>query len=352
MFGTMVRIEVFAPAGSQAQDGSSSRDTNAAEVAISSAFDAMAAVERVTNNYSPKSEVSRLNASAETMSAANPAEAANPAARSLPALRPIAALSLEMARETHGAFDPTIWPVTKIWGFNTKPRLPSGAGLRDALRLVDYRRLRLGTDDATIVLPVRGMGLDLGGISKGYAVDRAVEALRRAGIRHALITTGSTTAVFGGKPDGSKWKIGIENPRAPGKIIGVISLKDGAVSTSGDYQNYFVQRGVRYHHVLDPKTGMPARGAMSVTAILAADPPADPPPADDSTGSSDTTGSSDIAARSDALSTALFVMGSESASRYATAEMPRGGIVVIMPDRSVRTAGNLRGSVSRLLKRI
>ncbi len=356
MFGTMVRIEVFAPAASATERGNPSRDGNAAEAAISKAFEAMAAVERATNNYSPTSEVSRLNASAET-TAADSAEttadsartaAAHPAALRLPALRPIVTLSLKMARETDGAFDPTIWPVTEIWGFGAKPRVPSQAVLRDALRLVGYGRLRLGTDGATIVLPVRGMGLDLGGISKGYAVDRAVGALRRSGIRHALITTGSTTAVFGGKPDGSKWKIGIENPRAPGKMIGVISLKDGAVSTSGDYQNYFVREGIRYHHVLDPKTGMPARGAMSVTAILTAD----PPPADDTTGPPDTTGSSDIAARSDALSTALFVMGSESASRYATAEMPRGGIVVVMPDRSVRTAGNLRGGISGLLKRI
>jgi len=311
MFGTMVRIEVFPPGGN---------------AAISQAFDEMAKIERATNNYARTSDISRFNASAlagkrQTLS---------------PGLRKIVRLSLRVASETGGAFDPTIWPVTKLWGFGTRPHIPSRVQLRAALRRVGYRRPRVRGDFAMLTLPASGAGLDLGGISKGYAIDRAVAALKRAGVRHALITAGSTTAVFGGKPDGSKWKIGIENPRAPGEMIGVVSLADGAVSTSGDYQNYFVKNGVRYHHILDPKTGMPATSTVSATVVLEAN--ENTPP--------------ERGAESDALSTALFVMGFDAAARYVRSDVPDTGIVFVTPDGSVRTAGDVSGKVRRLAERI
>ncbi len=172
------------------------------------------------------------------------------------------------------------------------------------------------------------MGIDLGGIAKGYAIDAGLEALRRSRVKSAMITAGSTTAVYGAKPDGSSWRIGIENPRKPDEMIAVVTLAKGTVSTSGDYQNYFIRNGVRYHHILDPSTGRPVTGTMSASVI----------------GDIDAT-------RSDLLSTAVFVMGFEKAKRFVKKD-GRLGIIFVTPDGHVRTAGNLKGRLSDVKSRL
>ncbi len=143
---------------------------------------------------------------------------------------------------------------------------------------------------------IRRAGLDLGGAAKGYAIDRAVEVLReRDEVAAALVTAGSTTVTFGKKPDGEPWRIGIEDPRDTDSVVAVVEAEGNVtVSTSGDYQRYFERDGVRYHHIIDPATGKPARGLRSLTVIGAAD-----------------------GLDSDILATALFVMGEEKALRYA-----------------------------------
>lgn len=306
MFGTLVTIKVF------------EKDQAKAKKAVGKANVAMTAVQSQTNNYDPQSAISWLNWRAQY----------GLPAPLHPLLLDVVKSSLRGARATGGAFDPTVWPVTRLWGFGRRERLPSPAELRATLKLVGYGRVEWLGDGSVVYLPVRGMGLDLGGVAKGYAVAEAVRALTTAGIRHAMVTTGSTTAVFGGKPDGSPWKIGIENPRAPGKIVGVVSLKSGTVSTSGDYQNYFVRNGLRYHHILDPKTGMPARGTMSATVV----------------GDIDAT-------TSDILSTGLFVMGFEKAGGWLAGH-PRLGIIFVTSDGRLRTAGNLKGRVTGLARSV
>lgn len=303
MFGTLVTI--------QAHGRSAARTARA----VARALELMRSIERDTNNFDASSTVSRLNAGAGRW-------------RKAPRLVPVVEASLALARQTKGAFDPTIWPVTKLWDFGGRQRVPAPAELRRALALVGWRRVKLRPSTGEILLPVRGMGLDLGGVAKGYAVQRAVDFLGKAGVRGALVTAGSTTAVFGGNPGGKPWKIGIEDPRAPRKMIGVISVRDGTVSTSGDYQNYFIHGGVRYHHILDPATGLPVRHTISATIV----------------GNSDAT-SSDI------LSTAVFVMGFDAAARLIDSR-PGDGIVFVTPDRRVRTAGNLEGRLSSLAGRI
>ena len=139
------------------------------------------------------------------------------------------------------------------------------------------------------------VGVDYGGGSKGLALQRAADTLRDGGVEAAVVSAGSTTVAFGAKPDGAPWRIGVEDPRDPENIIAVIeSTSDIAVSTSGDYQRYFEADGVRYHHILDPATGLPARGIRSLTVIGEVD-----------------------GLDSDILSTALFVMGTQAASEYA-----------------------------------
>lgn len=301
MFGTLVTIRVY------------DADRRRAAKAVQLAFDKIAKLDRDTNNYNPASQISLSNARS-----GKPTYVEH--------VFSVVRRGLAGARDTGGAFDPTILPVVELWGFGRREHVPSQRELGAARRLVGYRRVDV-VGRGRILLPKVGMGLDLGGIAKGYAADVVVRTLRESKIRHAMVTMGSTTSVLGGKPDGSPWKIGIENPRGRG-LIGVVSMKTGTVSTSGDYQNYFVRNGVRYHHIIDPKTGMPSRNAISVTVVGAID-----------------------ATLSDVLSTALFVKGFEGTSRYAERNR-RIGVVFVTPDGRVRTAGSTKGRISQLRRRI
>jgi thiamine biosynthesis lipoprotein len=162
---------------------------------------------------------------------------------------------------TDGAFDVTITPFFKLWDFERR-RIPEEEDLRDVSHLVDYRKI--GVSDS--LLQIReGMEIDLGGAAKGYAVDRAVEKLKNLGIQHALVDAGGDIKALGGRGE-EPWKIGVKHPRRNG-ILRLIELRDGSVATSGDYEKYFLREGVRYHHILDPRTGYPAEGCVSVTIL-------------------------------------------------------------------------------------
>lgn len=319
MFGTLVTIKAY------------DKDRAKAKRAVGNAFAVMAKVEKATNNFDPSSDISRFNAAAGKVPPLPTGDRGR-------YLEETIAFAFELARETGGTFDPTILPVTKLWGFGGRERVPPREELRQALRLVGYRKLARLPDRIPSRLPLRGMGLDLGGISKGYAVGQAISHLKKFGIRHALVTTGSTTSVYGGRAAGEPWRIGVENPRAPGKIIGVVSLKEGVVSTSGDYQNYFERGGVRYHHILDPWTGMPARTAISATYVFKPNSRFRSNPTLNATSS-------------DVLSTALFVAGFEKAKRFVAAWPPMS-IIFVTPDRRVHTAGRVKGIVSGLSRRV
>lgn len=190
---------------------------------------------------------------------------------------------------TQGAFDHTVGPLMDLWGFGQEHyQVPKDAELKAALALVGYQRLVVNRQEKTVFLPDQGMKLDLGGIAKGYATDQAVGKLRQIGIKSALINAGGTIYALGCKPDGSPWKAGIQDPRDKNKIIAVIKVKDTALASSGDYERYFIEDGIRYHHILDPSTGKPAGQLMAATIAGAS------------------------AAEADLLSTALFVLGHQS----------------------------------------
>jgi len=196
--------------------------------------------------------------------------------------------SLYYSRLSDGRFNPMVGPLVKAWGINTdKQRVPEQTEIADILKLVDVNDILLDKKSSRCMLAKEGQLLDLGGIVKGYAGDVAAEIYKRKGIESAYINLGGNVVVVGNKPDGTPWEIGIQDPRdVKGSIIGTVNITDQAVVTSGDYERFFEKDNIRYHHIIDPKTGYPAdSGLMSVTVIM------------------------DASIDADALSTAAFVLG-------------------------------------------
>jgi thiamine biosynthesis lipoprotein len=222
------------------------------EGALAAARRAVEEVASWADCYAPGAELYRLNRSA-----------GGGVVRVSPELADALKVALEVAEKSGGAFDPTVLPLIEAYGFNGEERrVPDDAEIAGILPRVDYRRVGLVGDEVHIPA---GTALDLGGVAKGYAVDRALGAMEEAGAGAGLVNIGGDIAVFGERPDGVPWTIGVQHPRAPGELFAVLELKGGAVATSGDYERYFVVDGVRYHHILDPRTGRPARGLVSVT---------------------------------------------------------------------------------------
>lgn len=192
--------------------------------------------------------------------------------------------ALSVSQASAGAFDPTIAPLSRLWDFDTDPRLPAPSEIEAALPLVGYQNLTLSAGGAEL-LP--GMAVDLGAAGKGAACDAAVEVYRQYGIKGAVIAAGGSVGLYGRKPDGTPWKVSVRDPWGAGSI-GVLALEEGFLSTSGSYEKTFEQDGVSYHHLLDPQTGYPAQsGLVSVTVC------------------------SRTGALSDCLATACFVLGYE-----------------------------------------
>lgn len=200
--------------------------------------------------------------------------------------------ALEFCDSTGGAFDCTIQPLMELWGFPTQNyRLPSQDEIDQTLRLVDSRRL--SADGTSISLGQAGMALDLGGIAKGYTSSKVIDIFREQGVTSGMVSLGGNVQLLGTKPDGSDWRVAIQDPENPESVIGVLSTSDTAVITSGGYQRYFEQDGETYHHILDPKTGYPAENGLISVTIVSPD-----------------------GTLADALSTSLFVMGLDDAQSY------------------------------------
>lgn len=173
--------------------------------------------------------------------------------------------SLELWKESGGRFDPTVGALRKAWDFKAQ-RVPSPEEIAALLPLVSGASV--SRRDGTIFLRKTGMELDLGGVGKEYAVDRAADVLREAGVSSAIVEFAGDVRTVGSRGDGRAWRVGIAHPRRPGKIAFALNLPgEAGVATSGDYERSFVRDGVRYHHILDATTGWPARGVASATAV-------------------------------------------------------------------------------------
>ncbi len=173
--------------------------------------------------------------------------------------------SLYYSEKTNGYFDLSIDPILKKWNYFKAPTLPTKKEIGSLLPLVDYKKIKIRKD--TLIIP-ENFSLNLGGAAKGYALDRARSILKECGIRSALIDAGGDVLLVGKKKGKDNWIIGIRNPRDVNGIIGTLKVNDCFVFTSGDYERYFEVEGVRYHHIVDPFTGYPARGIASATIIV------------------------------------------------------------------------------------
>jgi len=233
----------------------------------------------------------------------------------------VVATGLEYCRLSEGAFDITVGPLVQLWGIGTeRARVPAPQEIRSALALLGWREVVLNEGERSVFLKRKGMALDLGGIAKGYAADAAAQYLSRRGVRHALIDFGGNIMALGNRGQGGKWRIGIQNPSKPrGAYLGILEVCDEAVATSGSYERFFEQNGVRYHHILDTASGGPVgNGVVSATIV---------------------TRRSIIA---DALSTSVFALG--IGKGLGLAESLSGvEAVVIQEDGAVFTTPGLKG---------
>lgn len=178
--------------------------------------------------------------------------------------------SLEYSTLSDGSFDITIGPIVKLWNIGfPDARVPSPEEIDAKLNLVDYRQIEIDQSNNAVFLKSKGMLIDLGGIAKGYAADEVVKMLKQNGTRHALVDIGGNVYALGTKPDGSLWKIGIQDPFNPrGRVIGSIALSDKSIVTSGIYERYLEEGGKKYHHILNPDTGYPFENELASVTVI------------------------------------------------------------------------------------
>lgn len=179
--------------------------------------------------------------------------------------------AVEYCKLTDGAFDPTIRPLVNLWNRSIRQeQIPSESAVKEKLPLVNYNDIIFNKAKSTIMLKNKGQEIDLGGIAKGFAADRARDIFIRHNVRSALIDLGGNIYALGSKPDGTSWNVGIQNPFTPrGLYLGILKVKSKSVVTSGNYEKYFIKDGKRFHHIIDPGTGFPSESRIiSATIIL------------------------------------------------------------------------------------
>jgi thiamine biosynthesis lipoprotein len=192
----------------------------------------------------------------------------------------------DISEFSEGGFDITVGPLSELWRKARENKVPlSKEDVKGKLDLVNFRNIEVNKE-GKVFLKKKGMAIDLGGIAKGYAVDRAFDVLRSLGYKNLIVNAGGDLRV-GGLKNNQPWSIGIQNPREPKKILTRISVSDMAVTTSGDYEKFFIHQGKRYHHIFDPRDGFPTEGCQSVTIVTK------------------------DCMTADALATAVFVLGPE-----------------------------------------
>ncbi|MFN0085153.1 MAG: FAD:protein FMN transferase [Blastocatellia bacterium] len=234
------------------------REEKALPAIVGAAFDEIDRIDRLMSHYRPDSPLSRINL-----------EAGRGPVAVEPELFDFIAECLRYSRESDGAFDITVGPLMKAWGFfRGEGRMPAPGQLKSARMNVGYRRVILDRENRTVRFDREGVELDLGGIAKGYAVDRAVALLRGKGVERALVNgCGSTIYGLGAPPDEDAWELRLQDPADPRGFARTVRLKDRALSVSGSYEKFFRLNGRRYSHIMDPRTGMPVQGVLSVAVV-------------------------------------------------------------------------------------
>lgn len=280
--------------------------------AFTQALAEMRRLEGVLSEWRDDSEVGKLNLNPDQWVKVGPETYA------------VIARALEEGKASHGAFDITFQAMSDIWKFGSaadaEPKVPSKAEIEQRRKLVDYRTVKLDSQARAVRIP-KDHKVGLGGIAKGYIVDRAADILKKAGIQAFLVQAGGDLYGAGRKPDGSPWVSGIQDPRAAeGVFFATIELTDHAFSTAGDYARSYVIGKRRYHHIIDPRTGYPATASRSVTVW-----------ADDAT-------------TADAIDDAVFILGPEKGLKLVEAS-PGAGVVIVDKNNKVWVSPRLLGKV-------
>ena len=292
IMGTAIRVELW------------HEDPTTGDAALDAVMEEMHRIDRAMSPFKPQSELSRLNRQA--------AKAPVPVSREMLEL---ISRSIEFSKLSEGAFDITFASVGCMFDYRNGIK-PTAEETAAALPAIDYRHIRLDRRQSTIHFARDNVQIDLGGIAKGYAVDNCVELLKARGVKEALVVAGGDSRVLGDKR-GRPWMIGIRDPRRKDSMVAMLPLVDAAISTSGDYERYFEADGVRYHHILDPRTGSSATGVRSVTIV----------------GPDATT--------TEGISKSAFVMGPERGLRFVES-FPGADAVIIDGDGNMHYTAGLR----------
>ena len=300
IMGTLVEITV------------SHSDADVIQAVTTQAFDEMQRIEQLMSTYIPDSEISRINRAA--------GKEAIPVSREV---EEVIREGIYWSEQSSGAFDITVEPLVHLWDFNgEKEVIPNENTLRKTASLVNYKDIEV--KDHTVRLKRRGMAINVGGLAKGYAVDRAISILRGK-VKNGIINAGGDLFAFGQKTKQTPWNIGLQHPRKPQELLASFAVKNQAIATSGDYQRYFIKDGLRYHHIFDPQTGQPARLMISATII--------------------TTEVMDA----DAMATAVFVMGPEKGIEWIDS-IENAEAMVVLEDESIGYSKNFRAQPQYSLK--
>ena len=217
-------------------------------------------------------------------------------------------------------FDISIYPVMELWGFTSGDyHVPAEKDLEEKLSLVDASDIRFDEETGEVSFEKEGMKIDFGGIAKGYTSTRLMDILQEQGISSALVNLGGNVQALGSKPDGSKWKVGIQDPENNSDLLGILSISDLAVITSGGYERYFEEDGKTYHHIIDTRTGYPAdTGLLSVTIVM------------------------QDGMTADGLSTFLFAAGEEKAVEFWKEHYGEFGMILFTADERLLVTEDLR----------
>lgn len=286
-------------------------DEARANAAFEDVFSEFARLERLMSTWIPESDVSRTNHHAGV--------------RPVPVsdeVREVLTISRQISEWTGGKFDVTFGALSGLWKFDHDRDnvVPDIAEVRRRLPLIDFRAVQIDAAAGTVFVVRKGMSIHLGGIGKGYAVDRAAGILRRHGLQDFMVQSGGDIYVAGMK-DGRPWRLAIQDPRGPAnRTFAELDLSDGTFSTTGDYERAFVKHGTRYHHILDPATGEPARGARSVTIVA------------------------NRAVLADGLSTGVFILGAD-AGMALIERLPDVEGVIVSDTNAVLISSGLRGKI-------
>ncbi len=296
-----------------------------AEEAVDAGFAEIEKLDEFLNNFEPDSEISTVSKFAGIKPVHVSAETLD-----------LMQKTIGISKLTNGAFDPTIAPVGKLWKFSGRPSdpsMPPKDAIENALKLVDYRKIKIESATSEIYLKERGMEIDLGGIAKGYAADKAIEAIKAKGIKSALVAIAGDIRGFGLNASGKPWKVGIQNPRPDNPdsekpwedIFATLNLKESAVSTAGDYQRFFIKDGKRYHHIIDPATGYPSESGLISVSVIAPE-----------------------GYVADGIDTAILILGLEKGMKLLESKGLDG--ILVDSEKKVFITKNLRGKIEILNK--